>query len=97
MAMLFVIGVTFAMTFVFNRLAITHGVPLIPYVGWQAFGGALILLIVCAVKGEFPRISPQNASLPLSNRYLSDTKTTHFKPFKPVRLPFPRHRPEDAW
>jgi drug/metabolite transporter (DMT)-like permease len=63
MAMLFVIGVAFALTFVFNRLAITHGVPLIPYVGWQAFGGALILLIVCAVKGELPQISAQSLRL----------------------------------
>src|SRR5438093_7676215 len=61
--MLFLIGIAFAMTFVFNRLAITHGVPLIPYVGWQAFGGALILLIVCAVKGEFPQISPRSLRL----------------------------------
>jgi drug/metabolite transporter (DMT)-like permease len=56
--MLFLIGATFAMTFVFNRLAITNGVPLIPYVLWQAFGGALVLLIACAARGEFPRISP---------------------------------------
>ena len=57
--MLFLIGIAFAMTFVFNRLAITNGVPLIPYVLWQALGGALILLIACGVRGEFPRVSPR--------------------------------------
>src|SRR5439155_23375491 len=34
-------------------------VPLIPYVLWQALGGALILLIACGVRGEFPRVSPR--------------------------------------
>jgi len=57
--MLFVIGITFAMTFVFNRLAITNGVPLIPYVLLQALGGALVLLIACGLRGEFPNVSPK--------------------------------------
>ena len=57
--MLFLIGLTFAMTFVFNRLAITNGVPLIPYVLWQALGGALILLAACGVRGEFPGLAPK--------------------------------------
>ncbi len=52
--MLFLIGLAFAMTFVFNRLATTNGVPLIPYVLWQALGGALILLMACAVRRQFP-------------------------------------------
>src|SRR5713226_6023531 len=58
--MLFLIGLAFAMTFVFNRLAITNGVPLIPYVLWQALGGALILLIACALRGDFPSLSPKH-------------------------------------
>jgi drug/metabolite transporter (DMT)-like permease len=63
MGMLFLIGIAFALTFVFNRLAITSGIPLIPYVGWQAFGGALILLIICGVNGEFPEITKRSLSL----------------------------------
>jgi drug/metabolite transporter (DMT)-like permease len=55
--MLFLIALIFALTFVFNRLAITNGIPLIPYVLWQALGGALVLLIACGVRGEFPRVS----------------------------------------
>jgi drug/metabolite transporter (DMT)-like permease len=57
--MLFLIGIAFAMTFVFNRLAITNGVPFVPYVLWQASGGALVLLIACGVRGEFPSVSPK--------------------------------------
>ena len=57
--MLFLIGLAFAMTFVFNRLATTNGVPLIPYVLWQALGGALILLVACGVRRQFPGLSPK--------------------------------------
>ena len=63
MVMLFLIGITFALTFVFNRIAITSGIPLIPYVAWQALGGALILLIICGVKGEFPEFTPRSVRL----------------------------------
>jgi drug/metabolite transporter (DMT)-like permease len=63
MVMLFLIGITFALTFVFNRLAITSGIPLIPYVAWQALGGALILLIICGVNGEFPEITSRSLRL----------------------------------
>jgi len=59
LGMLFLVSIAFAMTFVFNRLATTNGVPLIPYVSWQALGGALILLITCGVRGEFPKLSPK--------------------------------------
>jgi drug/metabolite transporter (DMT)-like permease len=55
--MLFLIGLAFALTFVFNRLAMTHGVPSVPYVLWQASGGALILLIACGITRNFPRFS----------------------------------------
>lgn len=61
--MLILIGVAFALTFVFNRLATTNGVPLIPYVTWQAFGGALILLGICVIGGEFPEINAQSLRL----------------------------------
>lgn len=57
--MLFLIGIAFALTFVFNRLATTNGVPLVPYVLWQALVGALVLLIACGLRGEFPSVSPK--------------------------------------
>ena len=57
--MLFLIGLAFALTFVFNRLAITNGVPLIPYVFWQALGGALLLLIACSATGQLLTVSPK--------------------------------------
>jgi len=63
MVMLFLIGIAFALTFVFNRIAITSGIPLIPYVAWQALGGALILLVICGVQGQFPEITPQSLRL----------------------------------
>jgi len=63
MWMLFLIGIAFALTFVFNRIAITNGIPLIPYVAWQALGGALVLLVICAVHGEFPQLTAQSLRL----------------------------------
>lgn len=63
MWMLFLIGIAFALTFVFNRVAITNGIPLIPYVAWQALGGALVLLFICAVHGEFPQLTAQSLRL----------------------------------
>jgi drug/metabolite transporter (DMT)-like permease len=56
--MLFLIGLAFALTFVFNRLAVTNGVPLIPYVFWQALGGAAILLVAAKVTEQLPVVSP---------------------------------------
>src|SRR5712691_5291199 len=52
--MLFLVGLTFGMMFMFNRLATTHGVPFIPYVFLQALGGSLILLVFCAAQNQFP-------------------------------------------
>ena len=57
--MLFLVGLTFAMTFIFNRLVTTNGVPLIPYVFWEALGGSLILLIACGATRQFPNLSPE--------------------------------------
>ena len=58
--MLFLVGFTFGMMFVFNRLATTHGVPFIPYVFLQALGGALILLIVGGAQNHLPDLSTQS-------------------------------------
>jgi drug/metabolite transporter (DMT)-like permease len=57
-AMLFLVGLTFGMMFMFNRLATTHGVPFLPYVFLQAMGAALILLVVCGAQNLLPVFSP---------------------------------------
>ena len=58
--MLFLVGFTFGMMFVFNRLATTHGVPFIPYVFLQALGAALILLIVAGAQNHLPDLSTKS-------------------------------------
>ncbi len=58
--MLFLVGLTFGMIFMFNRLATTNGVPFIPYVFLQALGGSLILLIVCGARNQFPSLSAKS-------------------------------------
>ncbi|SRR5713226_2126505 len=58
--MLFLVGLTFGMIFMFNRLATTHGVPFIPYVFLQALGGSLILLFVCGTQNQFPSLSAKS-------------------------------------
>jgi len=58
--MLFLVGLTFGMIFMLNRLATTHGVPFIPYVFLQAVGGSLILLIVCGTRNQFPSLSAKS-------------------------------------
>jgi drug/metabolite transporter (DMT)-like permease len=55
--MLFLVGFTFGLMFVFNRLATTHGVPFIPYVFLQSLGGALILLALCGARNQMPGLS----------------------------------------
>jgi drug/metabolite transporter (DMT)-like permease len=55
--LLFLVGLTFGMMFMFNRLATTHGVPFIPYVFLQALGGALILLALCGARHQLPGFS----------------------------------------
>jgi drug/metabolite transporter (DMT)-like permease len=58
--MLFLVGLTFGLIFMFNRLATTHGVPFIPYVFLQALGGSLLLLIVCGTQNQFPNFSAKS-------------------------------------
>ena len=53
--MLFVLGLALAL--VFNRVATDNGVPFIPYVFWQAFGGCVILLILAVTLSSFPPLS----------------------------------------
>jgi drug/metabolite transporter (DMT)-like permease len=45
-AMLFACGVTWGLSFSFNKIAITSGIPVIAYVFWQSLGAGLVLLIL---------------------------------------------------
>ncbi|MDP6816596.1 MAG: DMT family transporter [Alphaproteobacteria bacterium] len=45
-AMLFACGITWGLSFSFNKIAITSGIPVIAYVFWQSLGAGLILLIL---------------------------------------------------
>ena len=40
--MLFIAGISFGLIFSLNRIAITDGIPFIPYVFWQALGAGVV-------------------------------------------------------
>lgn len=61
--MLFALGCAFGLTFVFNRLATTNGVPFVPYVLWQAAEGTLILLLAGWLYRQLPALSPRYLKL----------------------------------
>ncbi|MDP6475242.1 MAG: DMT family transporter [Alphaproteobacteria bacterium] len=54
---LFVLGLSLALVLVLNRVATDNGVPFIPYVFWQSFGGCVILLILAVTLSSFPPLS----------------------------------------
>lgn len=45
-AMLFACGITWGLSFSFNKIAITSGIPVVAYVFWQSLGAGLILLML---------------------------------------------------
>ena len=53
-AMLFVLGLSFALILVLNRVAADNGLPFVPYVFWQSLGGCVILLVLAALLGGLP-------------------------------------------
>jgi drug/metabolite transporter (DMT)-like permease len=55
--MLFVLGLSLALVLVFNRVATDNGVPFIPYVFWQSFGGCVILLLLALALSGMPPMS----------------------------------------
>jgi drug/metabolite transporter (DMT)-like permease len=61
--MLFLIGFAFALTFVFNRIATTNGIPFLAYVFWQALEGSLFLLALCVGSGHLPAFSRPDLKL----------------------------------
>jgi len=58
--MLFTAGVSLGLTFSLNRIAITDGIPFIPYVFWQALGAGLVLLILSFAVRRPPRLTPRH-------------------------------------
>lgn len=52
--MLFVLGLSFALVLVFNRIAADNGLPFVPYVFWQSLGGGVILFVVAAIVSGLP-------------------------------------------
>ena len=56
--MLLLLGISFALVLVFNRIATENGIPFIPLVFWQSFGAAIILTFISFIYG----VSPLNLS-----------------------------------
>ncbi|PPR76875.1 MAG: hypothetical protein CFH01_01794 [Alphaproteobacteria bacterium MarineAlpha2_Bin1] len=56
--MLLLLGFSFALVLVFNRVATENGIPFIPLVFWQSFGAAIILSFISFIYG----VSPLNIS-----------------------------------
>lgn len=52
--MLFVLGLSFALVLVFNRVAAENGLPFVPYVFWQSLGGGVILFVAAALFSGLP-------------------------------------------
>ncbi len=57
LCLLFLAGGTFGLIFSLNRIAITGGVPFLSYVFWQAFLGALGLLVIGAAARKLPQLT----------------------------------------
>ena len=57
LAMLLFGSSTYAMTFSLNRIAITEGIPVFPYVFWQGVTAGAIALIAGLAVGQRPRLS----------------------------------------
>ena len=54
--MLLVLGVSFALAVSLNRFAADGGVPFLPYVFWQSFGGGAALMLLAAALRRLPRL-----------------------------------------
>ena len=69
--MLFVLGVSFALAVSLNRFAADGGVPFLPYVFWQSFGGGAALMLVAAALRRLPPIDFRHVRIFLSTGALN--------------------------
>lgn len=51
-------GITYGLVISLNRIATTEGIPFIPYVFWQALGGAVLLLVISFIRRKPPKLAP---------------------------------------
>ncbi len=57
LAMLLVGACSYAMTFSLNRIAITEGIPVFPFVFWQGVGAGTVALVAGLVVGQRPKLT----------------------------------------
>ena len=69
--MLFALGVSFALAVSLNRFAADGGVPFLPYVFWQSFGGGAALMLVAAALRRLPPIDFRHVRIFLSTGALN--------------------------
>ena len=69
--MLFVLGVSFALAVSLNRFAADGGVPFLPYVFWQSFGGGAALMLIAAALRRLPPIDFRHVRIFLSTGALN--------------------------
>lgn len=55
--MLFGAGITLGLSFSLNRIAITGGIPFVPFVFWVSLGAGLALFILSLATRDLPRLS----------------------------------------
>ena len=58
LAMLLFGACSYAMTFSLNRIAITEGIPVFPFVFWQGVGAGTVALIAGLALGQRPNLTP---------------------------------------
>ena len=64
--MLFVLGVSFALSVSLNRFAADGGVPFLPYVFWQSIGGGAALMLLAAALRRLPPLDFRHMRIYLS-------------------------------
>ena len=69
--MLFVLGVSFALAVSLNRFAADGGVPFLPYVFWQSFGGGAALMLLAAALRRLPPVDVRHVRIFLSTGALN--------------------------
>ncbi len=69
--MLFVLGVSFALAVSLNRFAADGGVPFLPYVFWQSFGGGAALMLLAAALRRLPPVDLRHVRIFLSTGALN--------------------------